>query len=64
MTNNQVGRAGVKQPCGQTCQDELYCDMTSTDYFNSQTCKGMQQYDFLHDPFPAIINTLTANWVK
>ena len=61
---NQAGKAGSNVTCNASCQEELFCDMTNTDYFNAQTCKGMQQYDFLHDPFPAVINTLTANWVK
>ncbi len=49
--------------CNEQCRLEVYCDITNTDYFNTQICKGYQENDFLHDPFPAVMNIIHNNWI-
>ena len=49
--------------CDADCRYSLFCEITSTDYFGTQTCKGYQEIDFIHDPYHAIINLLTSSWV-
>ena len=61
---NQDSRFASAMPvtCDEDCRYNLYCEITSTDYFGTQTCKGFQEIDFIHDPYHAILNTITNSW--
>ena len=49
--------------CDATCRSELYCEMVTTDYFQNAFCRGVQEVDFIHDPYSALMNHLTNTWI-
>ena len=50
--------------CDDLCRLQLFCDMTSTEYFQAQVCQGRPTYDWLGDPENAIMNFLVNPWIK
>lgn len=50
--------------CDDECRLSIFCDMTSTEYFQYQICKGRPTYDFIGDPGNAVMNLLVNPWLK
>ncbi len=56
---------GIKPvKCDEECRLDKYCYVSTTEYFQKQTCKGRPEYDFKEDPGNALINFMVSNWIK
>jgi hypothetical protein len=63
---NKYRQSPPTQPsrCDDLCRLNLFCDMTSTEYFQRQVCMGRATYDWLGDPENALMNFLVNPWIK
>ena len=50
--------------CDDSCRADLYCSMTSTEYFQHQICSGRPTFDWLGDPENALMNFMVNPWIK
>ena len=63
---NKYRQSPATQPktCDDSCRLSLFCDMTSTEYFQFQNCMGRPTFDWLGDPENALMNFAINPWIK
>jgi len=57
-------RFGSPLPCDKGCRTRVYCDVTSSEYFQKKLCNGEPSYDWFSDPKNAIMNFMLNTWIK
>lgn len=62
---NKVRRGQPKpDSCDENCRKNYFCDMTTTEQWQRNECKGLEDIDFNDDPLNAIFNLVVSPWMK